>query len=262
MSRWALVTGAGGDLGRAIGAALARDGWSLLLTDHPAREEALAATDANCSAAGAATGTALFDVTDAAAVEAAVAAIAGTHGSPTALIANAGVQGDFAPVHEYDAGDFRRVLDVNVLGVFTVMQAVARQMIAAGDGGAIVALASMAGVGGAPNMPAYSASKAAVIGLVRSASRDLAPHGIRVNSVAPGFIGPGAMWDNQVVQQAAARSQYFAADPDAVAHQMIGLIPLRRVGSPDEVADAVCYLAGDRASYLTGVNLEVAGGAA
>jgi 3-oxoacyl-[acyl-carrier protein] reductase len=69
------------------------------------------------------------------------------------------------------------------------------------------------------------------------------------------------MWDNQVARQAEAGSQYFAADPQAVGEQMLAAIPLRRYGSPDEVADVVCYLAGDRSSYLTGVNIEAAGGA-
>jgi NAD(P)-dependent dehydrogenase (short-subunit alcohol dehydrogenase family) len=110
-------------------------------------------------------------------------------------------------------------------------------------------------------MPAYAASKAAVIGLTKSASRDLAPHDIRVNSVSPAFIGPGAMWDNQVAQQAAADSQYYASEPEAVAKQMIDAIPLRRYGSPSEVADVICFLAGDRSSYLTGINVEIAGGA-
>jgi NAD(P)-dependent dehydrogenase (short-subunit alcohol dehydrogenase family) len=122
-------------------------------------------------------------------------------------------------------------------------------------------MASMAGVNGAPNMPAYAASKAAVIGLAKAAARDLAPHGIRVNAVSPAFVGPGAMWDNQVAQQAAAGSHYFASEPQAVARQMIEAIPLRRYGSPAEVADVVCFLAGERSSYVTGVNIEIAGGA-
>jgi NAD(P)-dependent dehydrogenase (short-subunit alcohol dehydrogenase family) len=119
----------------------------------------------------------------------------------------------------------------------------------------------MAGVNGAPNMPAYAASKAAVLGLTKTASRDLAPHGIRVNAISPAFIGPGAMWDNQVARQAAAGSQYYDSDPEAVARQMIGMIPLRRYGAPSEVADVICYLASDRSSYLTGINVEIAGGA-
>ncbi|MDX6655982.1 MAG: hypothetical protein QOH62_775 [Solirubrobacteraceae bacterium] len=262
MSRYALVTGAAGDLGRAACVALAQDGWSLLIADHPAQEPGVEATREACAAFGAEVASATFDVTDPDAVTDAVGALAGRHGVPTAVVANAGVQGDFAPVHEHDIDVLRRVLDVNVVGVFNTVQVTARLMIGAQAGGSIVAMASMAGVTGAPNMPAYSASKAAVIGLVKTASRDLAPHGIRVNAVSPAFIGPGAMWDNQVAQQAAAGSQYYATDPEAVGRQMIEMVPLRRYGAPSEVADVICFLAGERSSYVTGINLEVAGGAA
>jgi NAD(P)-dependent dehydrogenase (short-subunit alcohol dehydrogenase family) len=135
-------------------------------------------------------------------------------------------------------------------------------MIDGGTGGSIVNIASMAGVSGAPNMPAYSASKAAVVGLTKATAKDLAPHGIRVNAVSPAFIGPGRMWETQVAQQAAAGSQYYAADPDAVAAQMIGMVPLRRYGSVHEVAKVVAFLLSDDASYVTGANLEVSGGSA
>jgi NAD(P)-dependent dehydrogenase (short-subunit alcohol dehydrogenase family) len=118
----------------------------------------------------------------------------------------------------------------------------------------------MAGVSGAPNMPAYSASKAAVIGLTKSAAKDLAPRGIRVNAVSPAFIGPGRMWETQVAQQAAAGSQYYATDPERVAAQMIEMVPLRRYGSVREVATVVAFLLSDDASYVNGVNLEVSGG--
>jgi NAD(P)-dependent dehydrogenase (short-subunit alcohol dehydrogenase family) len=261
VSRYALVTGAAGDLGRAACVALAGDGWSLFITDHPAQAQGLEATREACVASGVEIAAAGFDVTDQDAVDRSLGELAERHGAPTALVANAGIQGDFAPLHDYDADVVRRVLDVNVVGVFNTIKATAGLMIGAGTGGSIVAMASMAGVSGAPNMPAYAASKAAVIGLVKSASRDLAPHGIRVNAVSPAFIGPGAMWDNQVAQQAAAGSQYYSAQPEDVARQMIDAIPLRRYGSPAEVADVICYLAGDRSSYLTGVNIEIAGGA-
>jgi NAD(P)-dependent dehydrogenase (short-subunit alcohol dehydrogenase family) len=260
MSRRALVTGAAGDLGRAACVALAADGWSLFLADHPTQQQGLHATREACAGFGVEVADATFDVTDGEAVARALGDLAERHGAPTAVVANAGVQGDFAPVHEHDLAVARRVLEVNVLGVFNTLQAAARLMIA-GDGGSIIAMASMAGVNGAPNMPAYAASKAAVIGLVKSAARDLAPHGVRVNAVSPGFIGPGAMWDNQVARQAAAGSQYYASTPDAVARQMIAQIPMRRRGTPTEVADVICFLAGERSSYLTGGNIEIAGGA-
>jgi NAD(P)-dependent dehydrogenase (short-subunit alcohol dehydrogenase family) len=261
VSRYALVTGAAGDLGRAACEALAQDGWSLFITDHPAQSDRLDATREACADSGAEFVSATFDVTDHDAVDHQLGLLAESHGVPTAVVANAGIQGDFAPVQEYEADAVRRVLDVNVLGAFNTVASTARLMIGAGTGGSIIATASMAGVNGAPNMPAYAASKAAVIGLTKSASRDLAPHGIRVNAVSPAFIGPGAMWDNQVARQAAAGSQYFASEPQVVAQQMIEAIPLRRYGSPAEVADVICFLAGDRSSYLTGINIEISGGA-
>jgi NAD(P)-dependent dehydrogenase (short-subunit alcohol dehydrogenase family) len=261
VSRYALVTGAAGDLGRAMCVALAQDGWSLFIADHPAQAERLDATREACSASGVDVVASTFDVTDHDAVEQSLGALASSHSAPTAIVANAGIQGAFVPLHDYDVEDLRRVLDVNVVGVFNTVKAAAGLMIRARSGGSIVMTASMAGVSGPPNMPAYAASKAAVIGLAKSASRDLAPHGIRVNAVSPAFIGPGAMWDNQVAKQAAAGSQYYPSQPSEVAQKMIDAIPLRRYGSPSEVAEVVAFLAGDRSSYVTGTNVEIAGGA-
>jgi NAD(P)-dependent dehydrogenase (short-subunit alcohol dehydrogenase family) len=198
----------------------------------------------------------VFDVTDETSVAAAIAAL----GPLSGAVNNAGYQGAFAPVDRYPIADARRVLEVNVLGVLAVLAASARAMAARGGGGAIVNVASMAGVSGAPNMAAYSASKAAVIGLTKAAAKDLAPAAIRVNAVSPGFIGPGRMWETQVSAQAAAQSQYYASDADEVASQMIELIPLRRYGAPREVASVVAFLLSDAAAYVTGINVEVSGG--
>jgi NAD(P)-dependent dehydrogenase (short-subunit alcohol dehydrogenase family) len=241
-----LVTGAAGDIGTAIAEVLAQRGHGLALADHPDVER----LDELCRRLGAECVT--FDVTDEAAVTAAVEGLGPLGG----LVNNAGYQGVFTPVDRYPLEDARRVLEVNVLGVMTVLAVAARAM----TGGAIVNIASMAGVSGAPNMPAYSASKAAVIGLTKSAAKDLAPKGIRVNAVSPAFIGPGRMWDTQVARQAEAGSQYYATDPDEAAAQMIGTVPMRRYGSVHEVATVVAFLLSDDASYLTGVNVEVSGG--
>jgi NAD(P)-dependent dehydrogenase (short-subunit alcohol dehydrogenase family) len=262
MARWALVTGAAGDLGRAACLGLGADGWAVQATDHPSQHGRLERTADACRAAGVTVVADAFDVTDAGATAEHVARLADHHGVATAVVVDAGVQGAFRPVDRYDIADLRRVLEVNVVGAFLTLQASAQAMIGAGAEGAIVLAASMAGVSGAPNMSAYSASKAALVGLAKSAAKDLAPHGIRVNAVSPAFIGPGAMWDNQVAAQAAAGTQYFATAPEAVAQQMLDMIPLRRYGSPDEVADVVCFLAGERSSYVTGVNLEINGGSA
>jgi NAD(P)-dependent dehydrogenase (short-subunit alcohol dehydrogenase family) len=251
-----LVTGAAGDIGTAIGELLARRGRQLALADHPSAGARLAETVDACRRLGAQVKGVTFDVTD----EAAVAGALQELGPLGGVVNNAGYQGVFAPVAAYPLDDARRVLEVNVLGVMIVLAAVSRAMVAAGDGGALVNVASMAGVSGAPNMPAYSASKAAVIGLTKAAAKDLAPAGIRVNAVSPAFVGPGRMWETQVAGQAAAGTQYYASDPDAVATQMIGMVPMRRYGSTREVATVVAFLLSDDASYVTGVNVEVSGG--
>jgi NAD(P)-dependent dehydrogenase (short-subunit alcohol dehydrogenase family) len=260
--RVVLITGAAGDIGGATARLLAVRGWALALTDHPSAGDRLAVVGRACEAAGARVWTGEFDVTDEAAATSAVAACTEAIGVPYGLFNNAGYQGQFLGVDRYPLEDARRVLEVNVLGVINMLAVVSRAMIAAGTGGAVVNTASMAGVTGAPNMPAYSASKAAVIGLTKSTSKDLAPARIRVNAVSPAFIGPGAMWDNQVASQAAAGSQYYSHDPRVVAEQMIGMVPLRRYGSTAEVAQVVAFLLSDEASYVTGVNIEIAGGAA
>jgi NAD(P)-dependent dehydrogenase (short-subunit alcohol dehydrogenase family) len=253
-----LVTGAAGDIGTAIAKVLARRGYRLALADHPSAAAQLDETVARCRRLGAEVQGVTFDVTDEAGVTAAVQGLGALGG----LVNNAGYQGVFTPVDTYPLEDARRVLEVNVLGAMTVLAAVGRVMVDRGAGGSVVNVASMAGVSGAPNMPAYSASKAAVIGLTKAAAKDLAPNGIRVNAVSPAFIGPGRMWDTQVARQAAAGSQYYATDPDEVAAQMIGMVPMRRYGSVDEVATVVAFLLSDDASYVTGVNVEVSGGSA
>lgn len=251
-----LVTGAAGDIGTAVADVLARRGLRLALADHPDVAARLEQTVDLCRGLGADTESVTFDVTN----EAAAVAAVGELGPIDGLVNNAGYQGVFMPVDRYPLEDARRLVEVNVLGAMTVLAAVVRAMIAAGSGGAIVNVASMAGVSGAPNMPAYVASKAAVIGLTKAAAKDLAPSGIRVNAVSPGFIGPGRMWDAQVARQAAAGSQYYASDPEDVAAQMIAMVPMRRHGSAHEVAAVVAFLLSDDASYVTGMNVEVSGG--
>lgn len=246
-----LVTGAAGDIGSAIAEVLAQRGHRLVLADHPNAAGSLDAISRRLDAQSV-----TFDVTDEEAVTTAVRGVVALGG----LVNNAGYQGVFSSVESYPVADARRVVEVNLLGAMTVLAAAGRAMIAAGAGGAVVNVASMAGVSGAPNMPAYSASKAAVIGLTKAAAKDLAPHGIRVNAVSPAFVGPGRMWETQVARQAAAGSQYYSTDPEQVAAEMIGMVPLRRYGSAQEVASVVAFLLSDDASYVTGVNVEVSGG--
>lgn len=261
--RLALVTGAAGDFGRTVALHLARAGARLVLTDRPEAAEGLEASAMACrdEVAGCDPAIVTFDVTDPDAVAAGFAAIEHDVGPVELLVNNAGYQGRFANIVDYPIDDARRVFEVNVLGAFTVLQAAARHMVAAG-GGAVVNVASMAGVSGAANMPAYATSKAAISGLTRAASKDLAPKGIRVNAVSPGFIGPGVMWDRQVAEQAAIPSPYYGDDPDTVAAQMVGSVPLGRYGSVDEVAATIVYLLSDAAGFVSGQDLPLSGGGA
>ncbi len=256
--RTALVTGAAGDIGRTTAVRLASSGARLVLADLvDAAETAELCREANDVAEPISL---QFDVTDEAAVEAAFDGLAADGVVADLLFNNAGYQGTFTNVADYPSADFRRVLDINVTGVFNVLKSFANALIAVGRPGAVVNTASMAH-GGAPNMAAYSASKAAVIALTKTAAKDLADKSIRVNSVSPAFIGPGMMWDRQVELQAATPSQYFGDDVETVAEQMISAVPMRRYGSLDEVASAVHFLLSDESSYITAFDIEVSGGA-
>lgn len=258
--RTVLITGAAGDIGRATAVRLAAAGCRVVIADVGEVADGLQATGAACVAvdAGSDPLQLSFDVTNEAQVEAAFAELARQGITADLLFNNAGVQGPFANTLDCDAADFRQVLEVNVVGAFIVLKHFAAAL--AGRGGAAVNTASMA-KGGAPNMVAYSASKAAVVAMTKSAAKDLAPQSIRVNSISPAFIGPGAMWDRQVELQANTPSQYFSDDPEVVADQMISSVPMRRYGSLDEVAAVVQFLLSDEASYITAFDIEVSGGA-
>jgi 2-dehydro-3-deoxy-L-rhamnonate dehydrogenase (NAD+) len=252
-----LVTGGAGDIGRAVGHRFAASGGHVALLDID--DAKLAGVAQELRGYGREVVSQRCDVANEDHVKAAVGEAISSLGRIDCLFNNAGYQGLFAKTTDYPTADFLRVLEINVLGVFHVLKEVARHMREAG-GGSIVNTASYAGVFGPPNMVAYAASKFAVIGITKTAARDLAPHDIRVNAVSPSLIGPGFMWTRQTELQAAAGSQYYDADPRTVERQMIDSVPLRRLGTLDEVANAVIMLLSDESSYLTGVNLEITGG--
>lgn len=261
--RTALVTGAAGDIGGTAAIRLSEAGAAVVAADHPSAAVRLETTVAACKEAdsGAEVHPLTFDVTDVDETLQAIRSASSELAPPDLVFNNAGIQGAFAPTHRYPLDDAGRVINVNVVGAINVLSSASAVMVSSGVEGAIVNMSSMAGVTGAPNMMAYSASKAAVIGMTKSAAKDLAPHRIRVNSVSPAFIGPGAMWERQVELQAAAGTQYFSSDPQQVAEMMLASVPMRRYGSLDEVIDVVLWLLSDRSSYVTGVNIEVSGGA-
>lgn len=252
-----VVTGAAGNIGFETAQRFAKEGANLALIDT--REDGLKEAAAKLANTDVIVTTYTCDVTDASAVNSVVSKITDAFDKIDFLFNNAGYQGVFRPMHEYPQDDFRTVIDVNINGFFFVLQAVASHMVEKG-GGCIVNTASMAGVQGPPNMVAYAASKFAVIGITQSASKDLAPYNIRVNAISPAFMGPGTMWDRQVKMQAEVGSQYFATDPQKTAEQMIQAVPMRRLGGIDEIPGTVAFLMSDDASYVTGVNIPIAGG--
>jgi NAD(P)-dependent dehydrogenase (short-subunit alcohol dehydrogenase family) len=252
-----LITGGAGDIGRATAQRFAADGSGVVLLDlneakmaeitHELEVYKIPVLSFRCN------------VTASKEVAQAFSAAVEQFGRIDYVFNNAGYQGVFAKTDEYPEEDFQKVIDINVVGVFHVLKAAAQHLRKSG-GGAIVNMASHAGVVGPPNMIAYSASKFAVIGITQTAAKDLAPYHIRVNALSPALIGPGIMWTRQTELQAGVRSQYFDTDPQVVEQQMINSVPMRRLGSLEEVANSVAFLMSEEASYITGFNLELTGG--
>lgn len=252
-----LITGGAGDIGKATAHRFAANGAAVVLLDLNAAKMADVAHELETYDVPVATVS--CDVTNSEDVAKAFTAAIEQFGRVDYVFNNAGYQGAFAKTDEYPDDDFQKVIDINVVGVFRILK-VAAQHMREFSAGVIVNMASYAGVVGPPNMLAYAASKFAVIGITETAAKDLAPYGIRVNALSPSLIGPGMMWTRQTQLQAAVGSQYFDADPKVVEQQMINSVPLRRLGSLEEVANGVAFLMSDEASYITGFNLEITGG--
>jgi len=252
-----VITGGAGDIGRTTAHRFAANGAGIVLFDL--NESKMAEVAHELATFNVPVATFRCDVTHTDEVFRAFAQSVEQLGQIDYVFNNAGYQGGFAQTDQYPEDDFQKVIQVNVIGVFHVLKAAAQYLRVAG-GGAIVNMASYAGVVGPPNMLAYGASKFAVIGMTQTAAKDLAPYGIRVNSLSPSLIGPGLMWTRQTELQAAVGSQYFDADPKIVEQQMINSVPLRRLGTLDEVANGVAFLMSDESSYTTGFNLEITGG--
>lgn len=252
-----LITGGAGDIGKATAHRFAANGAGIVLLDL--NQSKMIEVVQELKQYGGSIGAFHCDVTQPESVAQAFSEAIAQFGRIDYIFNNAGYQGVFAQTQAYPEDDFQKVIEINVVGVFYVLKAAAQHLQAAG-GGAIVNMASHAGVDGPPNMLAYAASKFAVIGMTQTAAKDLAPDGIRVNSVSPSLIGPGVMWTRQTELQAAVGSQYFAADPKVVEQDLINSVPLRRLGTLEEVANGVAFLMSDEASYITGFNLDLTGG--
>jgi NAD(P)-dependent dehydrogenase (short-subunit alcohol dehydrogenase family) len=238
--RVAVVTGGVSGIGRAIAARLASEGARLAIWDRDAT--ALAGAEAMF---GVPVHTTALDLVDANAVQAAADATAAALGSIDILVASAGITGPNHPSWEYPLADWSRVMAVNVDGVYFSNRAVVPHMRRTGYG-RIVNIASIAGKEGNPNAVAYSASKAAVIGLTKSIGKELVDANIRVNCVAP----------------AAVQTPIFDQMTPAQIAFMLSKIPMGRFGTAEEVAALVCWLCSEEASFSTGAVFDCSGGRA
>jgi 3-oxoacyl-[acyl-carrier protein] reductase len=236
--RTVVVTGGSRGLGRAMAVAFAAEGAHVYVGFHRAEAEA-AQTVKQLGANGRAL---RFDVTKADEVERAFESVHATHGRVDVLVNNAGVTRD-APLALLEGDDWRDVLAVNLDGAYLCSKAVLAPMLHARKG-AIVNVASASGVRASPGQAAYSASKRGLLGLTRTLAAELSVKGIRVNAVVPGLIDAG------MVQRMDHRHR----------DRMKEHIPLGRLGTGEEVARAVLFLASDEAAYIVGAELPVDGG--
>lgn len=229
--KFALVTGGAAGIGAAIAAALLERGYRVAVADANIADVAVSdrLTAHVCDVSDGGAVAALFDALGEA---------------PDLVVNNAGIV-RFGALADIALADFRRVVEVNLMGVFAVTSEAVRRMLPRGSGH-VVSLTSINAYGPGPGSGAYPATKSAVLQLMRQFAMEYGPHGLRFNSIAPGFIDGGM-------------SAPIYADPNVRAVRTAG-VPLGRLGTPEDVANAVCFLDSDEGGYINGHDLVVDGG--
>jgi 3-oxoacyl-[acyl-carrier protein] reductase len=234
-----IVTGAAQGIGLATARRFLKEGAIVALCDI--RRESVDAAVGQLRESGDVEGF-VVDVTQRDQIDAMVAAVRAKHGRVDVLVNNAGITLD-ARLQKMDDTQFDRVIDVNLKGTYNCARAVVDTMVEQGSG-VILNASSVVGIYGNFGQTNYAASKFGVIGFVKTWARELGPKGIRANAVAPGFI------ETPILQTI----------PDKVLHQMTERVPLKRLGTPEDIANVYAFLASDDAAYINGAVIEVSGG--
>lgn len=238
---FAIVTGASRGIGAAIAERLAADGYDIIVNCAASMEKAEQVAE-RCRAHNVRAMVRQWDIADYAACETACKALKDEWGVPEVLVNNAGITRDGLLIR-MKPEQFQAVLSTNLTGTFHMTQLVGSMMMRAKKG-SIINLSSVVGLTGNAGQANYAASKAGVIGLTKSAAKELGARGVRVNAVAPGFI----------------ESDMTNALSDEVKKTMLERIPMKRAGRPEEIANVVSFLASDAASYITGQAIVADGG--
>jgi 3-oxoacyl-[acyl-carrier protein] reductase len=240
LNKVSLITGAAQGIGLATALKFASEGATVIVCD--VQQIGVDEAVAQCRALGATAEGFVMDVTKRATVDEIIAKVKEQFGRIDVLVNNAGITQD-ARLQKMTLAQFDRVIDVNLRGVFHCAQVVADIMVEQGSG-VILNASSVVGIYGNFGQTNYAATKFGVIGFTKTWSRELGPKGIRVNAVAPGFIS----------------TPMVAAMPEKVLQDLQAKVPLRRLGTPEEIANVYAFLASDEASYINGAVIEVSGG--
>jgi len=272
LGKVAFVTGAAAKrgMGRAIAVRLAKEGADVVVTDKFAAPKSAWAGDEDwkgledvvkeIETVGRKSLAVVAGVEDSKEVESAVKKTIDRFGQIDILVNCAGIRGPVGVnIVDGDEKDWRLLFDVNAVGAMIVSKAVAREMIRRNEGGKIVHIASAAGKLPCPGSAAYAASKWAVIGIVQALAMELAPYKINVNAINPGFFATN-LRDSEAIRQSREKGISVEQFREEEYKMLANMVPLKRMGRLEDIADVTYFLVSEQSQYLTGVNINVTGG--